>query len=407
MKLRRKFMELMNQRAQHIQAAEAALEANNQDTYNAEMQAAVAMNSEIQQLQNLIAEQDRFAPHPQGGNHVDPDMSDFAQQLQNGGTAVIPVADVRRAFRQPENAITLATGTLASPTQAGSDVREGFERFISSVIDQVSVVDLTGTSGIEEPYVVEDMEADSGTVESKAGTARTDSDPVFAKAEIRPYEVSVTTYVDRNLSSLTPANYAERIRGMALRALRRKVAQLISNGDGAVSPKFFGFKTAKNMDGEAIYKEIELSDIDENTLTDIVFSYGGDEIVAGGARLYLSKKDLHAFGSLRRTDKERLYDITQDPGNPNCGTIKDGGLIVNYTINSSMASLSDSANAGKQTMCYGNPANYELGLFGGYSIRVDESCKADKRLNTILGDVMAGGNLVVHHGMVVVKRKAS
>lgn len=404
---RRRYMELMNQRAQHIQAAEAALAANNQETYNAEMQAAVAMNTELQQLQNLIAEQDRFAPPPGDVDHGSPDMNDFAQQLQNSRSAVIPVADVRRAFRQPEDATTLATGTLVRPTEGGSDVREGFERFISSVIDQVSVVDLTGTNGIEEPYVVEDLDADSGTVESKAGTERNESDPVFAKAAIRPYEVTVTTYVDRNLSRLSPANYAERIRSMALRALRRKVASLISNGDSDASPVFYGFKTAKNTDGEPIYKEIELDDIDENTLTDIVFAYGSDEMLAGNARLYLSKKDLLAFGKLRGTnEKRRLYEITQDPGNPNCGTIKDGGLIVNYTINSNNASLSDSANAGKQTMCYGNPANYELALFGGYSIRVDESCKADKRLNTILGDVMAGGNLTVHQGMVVVKRKA-
>ena len=44
--------------------------------------------------------------------------------------------------------------------------------------------------------------------------------------------------------------------------------------------------------------------------------------------------------------------------------------------------------------------NYILGLFGGYSIRVDESVKAVERMYTILGDAMVGGNLCVHHGMV-------
>ena len=45
--------------------------------------------------------------------------------------------------------------------------------------------------------------------------------------------------------------------------------------------------------------------------------------------------------------------------------------------------------------------NYILGLFGPYSIRVDESVKAVERMNTILGDVFVGGNLATHHGMVV------
>ena len=52
-------------------------------------------------------------------------------------------------------------------------------------------------------------------------------------------------------------------------------------------------------------------------------------------------------------------------------------------------------------MIYGNPLNYELGLFSDFTVRVDESYKAQERLLTILGDVMIGGNLVVDKGVVV------
>lgn len=51
-----------------------------------------------------------------------------------------------------------------------------------------------------------------------------------------------------------------------------------------------------------------------------------------------------------------------------------------------------------QTMIYGDPMNFELGLFGDYSIRIDESVKAVERMNAILGDVMVGGNLIVKDG---------
>lgn len=45
--------------------------------------------------------------------------------------------------------------------------------------------------------------------------------------------------------------------------------------------------------------------------------------------------------------------------------------------------------------------NYELGLFGDYTVRVDESVKAVERMLTILGDAMVGGNLIVDKGFVV------
>ena len=45
--------------------------------------------------------------------------------------------------------------------------------------------------------------------------------------------------------------------------------------------------------------------------------------------------------------------------------------------------------------------NYELGLYGDYTVRVDESIKGVERMLTILGDAMVGGNLIVHHGFGV------
>jgi len=52
-------------------------------------------------------------------------------------------------------------------------------------------------------------------------------------------------------------------------------------------------------------------------------------------------------------------------------------------------------------MVYGDPQNYELGLFGDYTVRVDESVKAVERMLTVLGDAMVGGNLIVDKGFVV------
>ena len=143
--------------------------------------------------------------------------------------------------------------------------------------------------------------------------------------------------------------------------------------------------------------------IDEKTLRTIVLNYGGDENVGANARLYLNKKDLIAFGDVRGTDKKPVYEIVPNTSNPNTGIIKDGGLAVPYTINSKLTALSGTAQTSSDidTMVYGDPMNYELGLFGDYTVRVDESIKGVERMLTILGDAMVGGNLIVHHGFVV------
>ena len=74
-----------------------------------------------------------------------------------------------------------------------------------------------------------------------------------------------------------------------------------------------------------------------------------------------------------------------------------------YSISGKLTALSASTQgaAAIQTIVYGAPLNYELGLFGDYTVRVDESVKAVERMLTVLGDAMVGGNLIVDKGFVV------
>ena len=214
----------------------------------------------------------------------------------------------------------------------------------------------------------------------------------------------MTTFVDQNISRLSPANYYEKIFGMAMRALRRKVAGFIVNGDGQSSPIMYGIKNAKNKAGAAIYASENVASIDVNTLDTLYFAYGSSSEMGPTARLLLTKKDLKALGALRGTnEKRRLLEITPDTANPNTGLIRDGGLVLPYTISADLTSLAGAVQgaAAIQTMLYGDPLNYELGLFGPYSIRVDESVKAVERMVAILGDAFVGGNLVVDKGFVV------
>ena len=390
--MRQKLIDLCAQRTAALNEAETALQANDQAGYQAAMDKVTNLNTEIGNVQNLLAEQNRQMDEIPANPAQQRDMvEDRANTLRSGGAVTFTADEVRRGIR---NAVTLATGTIVQPTGAGSEIRDPVGAMASSIVDQVSVVDLTGMGGFLEPYVITDLEAKGGTVAGNAGKLRTESDPTFGVAEIRPYEVNVTSYVDQNISRLSPASYYQKVYGMAMRALRRKIAGLIINGDGEASPAMHGIVSAKNKAGADIFAAETLgAAIGVDTLDMLYFAYGSGEAMGANARMLLTKANLKALGALRGTnEKRRLLEITPDASNPNTGIIRDGGIVLPYTL---------VPDVGDTKLLYGDPVNYEMGLFGVYSIRVDSSYKAGERLLTILGDVMVGGNLVVDKGFVV------
>lgn len=406
---RQKYMDAMKRRADLIAQADAAFAENNIDQGRELTNQAAALNPEIEGYQNLLDQEGRFAGAPTAAL-LDPEHRDQAEEraetLRNGGRVTFSVDEVLDGMglgRRVKNSVTLATGTLLEPTRLSTTMRDNLPG-ISSILDQVYVQDLTGTNGILEPLLLTEPEAQAGKISTLAGTARTTiSDPTFGSVKISPYEVNVTTFVDRNLSKLTPIAYEEKIRELAMKAMRRKIANMIYNGDGQATPDMFGIKTAKNTAGGAMCKTVNLSEIKAGFLDEFVFAYGTDEEMGGSARLFLNKKDLKAIGDLRNSEDKRIYEIIQDPGNANTGRIIEGGLIVPYTIGSALTALTGSTAGSNPIvhMIYGDPINYELGLFGGYSIRIDESVKAVERMNTILGDVFVGGNVIQPDGFLL------
>lgn len=408
--MRRKMIDLMQQRAQLVEKAEALLKDGRREEYRAEMDKVAAMNTEIQDLQKLLEEQDRkFMEKPADPAEEKDKAAERGSALMKGQEVKFSVQEVRKALFVPgavEKSVTLATGTLAQPTGAGTNIRDPLGNGVGAIIDQVYVQDLTGMASYLEPYVISEFDASGADVATAAGTARTaSSDPTFGVAKISPYELTTTSYVDRNIARLTPANYYAKTFAMAMRALRRDTVKMIFNGDGqSTNNDMFGIKTAKNVAGSTIFSTLNVTAVDADLLTNLMFAYGGDEELGGNCRLYLNKADLLALGKLRGTnEKRRLFDIVPDAGNPNTGTIREGGTIVPYSIASNLTALSSSSagSSAIQTMVYGDPMNYELGLFGDYTVRVDESVKAVERMLTILGDAMVGGNLIVDKGFVV------
>ena len=403
--MRRKMIDLMQQRTSFLDAAEAAYKAGDKATYQSNMEKVQNLNGEIAEVKALVDEMDRkfMEKAPNAAEERDK-AEERGAMLLKGTPITLSASETLKGLADVRKSITLGTGSIVQPTGAGSTIRDPIGNVVSSIVDHVYVQNLSGMGSYLEPYVISEIDAKGGKVSTNAGTARTASaDPTFGVAKISPYEMNVTNYVDRNISRLSPADYYEKIRSMAMRAMRRKLAELIVKGDGQASPDMYGILNAKNVAGSPIFATLDVSAVNESLLDLLFFGYGSDDAIGQNAWLYLSKADLSALGKLRNSDKQRVFKIRPEGGNPNVGTIEDGGTIIPYAINSDLTALSGSTagSSAIQTMIYGDPQNYELGLFGDYSIRVDESIKGEERMLTILGDAVVGGNLIVDKGFVV------
>ena len=143
--MKRKLYDLKNQRAARLSAAQSALEGGDREAYDAEMSAATAMNREIADLENLIAEQERFsAPAAPASEAERRDRAeDRAETLRNGGSVTFTPDEVLDALGvlRVSNSTTLGTGSLVEPTRGGTTIRDRLSP-VSSILDQVSVVAL-------------------------------------------------------------------------------------------------------------------------------------------------------------------------------------------------------------------------------------------------------------------------
>lgn len=387
---RQKLNELLGQRADMIAAAETALNAANRTEYQAQMAKAKALDPQIQDLKDLVAEYDKYdVEHAPVFGSDRKAMQEMGEHLMAGERVAFQPNDVLKTFRQ--NSMVFS-GDLVAPNGGGSDVNDGVNAQVSTLVNQVRTESFAGMHAWDEAYLASMQEAKAGKVSAVGGTARTASDPVFKKARLLATEISVTSFVDKNISQLSPTNYAAKVQQYAMKALLKKANAQVVNGDGETTHEMFGITNGKNTAGEAIYQTMAgVTAIDKDTLRALVFGYGGDEEVSSQCRLILNKKSLDAFGKITigETDNRKLYEITNQG---NVGVIKEGGLVVPYTIASAI---------GDNTLAYGDPMGYLLGLFGPYSIRVDTSVKSVERMIAILGDALIGGNLVADKAFAV------
>jgi len=367
--------------------------------------------AEVENINQKIAECEARQEELKKENEKQGEQRKMNDYLQNNEKRDAIIASFKKEKRvtipaQEVRSVLVASAGIAKPTKVNG-IGEPFNTQVS-ILDQVQVIDMTGAGAFKESF----LRTHSAATSKSDGVAQDESKPTFGTVTISPAEVAVTTYVSKELEKVTPLNYLEKVQRSALTALKVKlagdiVAKIKSSVDDTPNTPVAMFQT---LEASAANKMLTGSStktgaITESTLRNIVLSYGGDANVYGNAVLYLNKKDLIAFGDVRGTnEKKAVYEITPDPTNPNIGIIKDGGLSVPYCIVPDLTELSGKAQTSTaiQTMIYGSPMNFELALFGDYTIEVSRDYKFAEGLISVLGSVTTGGNVIVPNGFVVV-----
>jgi len=290
--------------------------------------------------------------------------------------------------------VAIASGTLVVPTHFSDTLNPAFNQ-ISGLIDAVNAVPLNGGEAYEKGFEIAHGE---GGYTTETGEYH-ETDPVIDYVSINKAKITAYTEITDEATKLPNVDYQALVARNIGLSLRRKITrQIIIGTTGANS--ITGIFNAPEKVIPAV-SDIEISEIDEDTLDKIVFSYGGEEDVEGGAYLILNKADLAAFAKVRGADGHKLYTITL---NGNTGTISsDQSYSVTFVINGVCPSIAD-ATMGTYCMAYGMVRAYEMPIFSPVTVEESRDYKFRTGQVAYRGSVWAGGNVAMYKGFVRVKK---
>ncbi|MCA0754912.1 phage major capsid protein [Paenibacillus sp. N4] len=295
----------------------------------------------------------------------------------------------RGQLLRANNAVKLTSTGILVPTHHSDSLSPTFNQ-VSSLLDLVQVTPRIGGESYEKSYIV--GYGEGGEVADDADYTEDDVD--FGKVSINKSKITSYSEVDQGVVELPDIDYdGEVMRGVRI-AIRKRISRQILLGTGATNRLMgiFGTPTAINA-----ATDLAPTVIDENLLDEIIYSYGGDEDVEGGATLILNKLDLKAFAQLRDANGNRIHTIRSSG---NVGTI-DG---VRFIVNSACKRLSAAGVTGDFAMAYGNLQNYLLTIFSEIDVRRSEDYKFKSGQVAHRASVYAGGNVISHNGFLRVKR---
>lgn len=328
----------------------------------------------------------------EGAETKDKARAESGKALKNGKAVKFKA----KAIAKPLNTITTATGVVM-PHHTSPDIAPTFNN-VSSLIDRVTTIPLVGGETYSRPYVKSYGDGAGSTAE---GADYNTSEPEFGYAEIAREKITAYAEEPEEMQKLTDADYDGVIEDSITRAIRRYASRQILVGDGT-SGKFKGiFYNPASESDDIIDRNTDITTITavaDDTLDEIIYSYGGDEEVEDVAVLILSKKDLKKFAKLRDKQGRKVYTIVN---HGNTGTIDE----VPYIINSACAEIGGTKDA--YCMAYGPLSNYEVAVFSDIDAQKSTEYKFKQGQIAYKASVFMGGNVVARNGFIRVKNPAA
>lgn len=308
---------------------------------------------------------------------------------------------IKIAFDNTEQrSVTVSGGTILVPKKYKNEISEGFNA-VSGIVDMLNTVPLNGGESYSVAFEKGYGEGDYTTEGGEYKDIDVDTDYVeTGRAKITSY-IEVT----KEVKKLPAAAYLALISKRVTSSIKKKIgAQAIVGAGTTNTIKGIYNADTKVMPTEDGTSDIELAEIDADTLNEITFAYGGNEDVEAPQTLILSKDDLKAFAKVKTPDGKFVYSITKNGAR---GTIsyKDGGLAVPFVINSACNSISKATTTvGKYTMIYGSLMDFELPVFSDLEVQESTDYQFKKGMICYRADAIVGGTVSKYNGFVRVKK---
>lgn len=395
--------ELMKMSKKDLKARIAALNKDAQAKSGDELQAIMDEAKEISGILADIASREALAgmvedgtedPTPVAGQGEEA-MDAKNQARTKSGKALKDgkaVSYQAKTLARPMNTLTTSTGVVM-PKHTSPDIAPTFNN-VSSLIDRVKTVPLPGGESYQRPFVKSYGDGAGSTAE---GADYNTSEPEFGYAEIVREKITAYAEEPEEMQKLPDADYDGVVEESVVRAIKRYASRQILVGPGGTG-KFRGifFNPSKAQD-DIIDRNTDITTItaiDDATLDEIIYSYGGDEEVEDVAVLILNKKDLKKFAKLRDKQGRKVYTIVN---HGNTGTIDE----VPYIINSACAEIGGTKDA--YCMAYGPLSNYEVAIFSDIEAKKSTEYKFKQGQTAYKACVFMGGNVVAKNGFIRVK----
>lgn len=399
--------ELMKLTKKELKARLTALNKEAQAKTGEELQKLMEEAKEISGILADIANREALAgmiqdgeddPEPEPGAGEEPDRPKN-QARTKSGKALKDGKSVKyqaKTLAGPMNTMTTKTD-IVMPSHTSPDIAPTFNN-VSSLIDRVKVVPLPGGESYQRPFVVSYGDGAGSTEENADYNA---SEPEFGYADIAREKITAYAEEPEEMQKLPDADYDGVVEESVVRSIKRYSSRQILIGPGG-NGKFRGiFYNPEKAEDDIIDRATDITTITEignDTLDEIIYSYGGEEDVEDIAVLVLNKKDLKKFAKLRDKQGRKVYTIAN---HGNTGTIDE----VPYIINSACREIG--ATPGAYCMAYGPLSNYEVAIFSDIDAQKSTEYKFRQGQIAYRASVFMGGNVVAKNGFIRVKNPAA